>query len=113
MSSRATGTSSLMQKYCCLSREPQALCSRLKEMARPASVAENSFTGMDTSPNEMVNEAIDRAAMLPPEGLFQALLTGQGVAPAIARLRQALRRVGQPEIQRMRARELFPGQRHR
>src|SRR2546421_12791067 len=63
MSSRATGTSSFTQKYCCLSREPQALCSRLNEMARLASVAEKSLTGMDTSPKDTVNEAIDRAAM--------------------------------------------------
>jgi hypothetical protein len=40
MSSRTTGTSSLMQMYCCLSRDPQLLCSRLKEIARLASVAE-------------------------------------------------------------------------
>src|SRR5207249_4012914 len=64
MSSRATGTSSLMQMYCCFRRDPQALCSRLKEIARLASVAEKSFTGIDTSPNETVNDAIDRAAML-------------------------------------------------
>src|SRR5437879_10949659 len=64
MSSRATGTSSLMQMYCCFKRDPQALCSRLKEIARLASVAEKSFTGIDTSPNETVNDAIDRAAML-------------------------------------------------
>jgi hypothetical protein len=35
----------------------------LKEIARLASVAENSFTGMDTSPKEIVSDAIDRAAM--------------------------------------------------
>src|SRR4029077_11801303 len=63
MSSRATGTSSLMQMYCCFRRDPQVLCSRLKEIARLASVAEKSFTGMDTSPNETVNDAIDRAAI--------------------------------------------------
>src|SRR5688572_17331578 len=113
MSSRATGTSSFTQKYCCFRREPQALCSRLKEIARLASVAENSFTGMDTSPKDRVNEAIDRAAMLPPECFFQALLALQGFAPDIARLRQALRRVGDPEVERVRACQLFPGQRHR
>src|SRR2546423_1637248 len=63
MSSHVTGTSSLTQKYCCLRREPQALCSRLNEMARLASVAEKSLTGMDTRPKDTVNEAIDRAAM--------------------------------------------------
>src|SRR5689334_9033045 len=36
-------------------------------MARLASVAEYSLTGMDTSPNEMLNVPIDRAAIaLPP-----------------------------------------------
>jgi hypothetical protein len=40
MSSRATGTSSFTQKYCCLSREPHVLCRRLNDIARPASVAE-------------------------------------------------------------------------
>src|SRR5437764_7945213 len=122
MSSRTTGTSSLMQMYCCFSRDPQPLCSRLKEIARLASVAEKSFTGIDTSPNEIVNDAIDRAAMscLPGcSGLearqraFQALLAAQGVAPSIARLSQALRRVGNPEIQRVRACELLPRQGHR
>jgi hypothetical protein len=49
--------------YCCLSRDPQALCSRLNEMARLASVAEKSFTGIETIPNETVSVAIDRAAM--------------------------------------------------
>jgi hypothetical protein len=32
-------------------------------MARLASVAEKSFTGMETMPKEMVSDAIDRAAM--------------------------------------------------
>src|SRR5687768_10921930 len=107
MSSRATGTSSFMQKYCCFSREPQALCRRLKEMARLASVAEKSLTGMETSPKDTVNEAIDRAAiggriviqgeissLGPVERLLQALFASQGLAPALAGLRQALRRIG-------------------
>src|SRR5688500_7704179 len=64
MSSRGTGASSLMQKYCCLSLEPQALCSRLREIARLDSVAEWSFTGIEYGPNEIVNDAIDLAAML-------------------------------------------------
>src|SRR2546423_9729594 len=106
MSSRATGTSSFTQKYCCFTREPQVLCSRLKEMARLASVAEKSLTGMDTSPNDTVKDAIDRAAIIflrrcgknvgeriviqrdfssfgALQGLFQALLAAQGVAPAL------------------------------
>src|SRR5260221_9294795 len=63
MSSRATGTSSFTQMYCCFNRDPQVLCSRLNEMARLASVAEKSFTGIETIPNETVSVAIDRAAM--------------------------------------------------
>src|SRR6185503_7405786 len=63
MSSRGTTTSSLAQMYCCLTREPQALCSMLKEIARLASVAEKSLTGMETSPKETVRDAIERAAM--------------------------------------------------
>jgi hypothetical protein len=35
----------------------------LKEMDFEASVAEKSFTGIDTSPNETVSEAMERAAM--------------------------------------------------
>jgi hypothetical protein len=38
----------------------------LKEIVLLASVAENSFTGIDTSPNETVKLAIDRAAIVPP-----------------------------------------------
>src|SRR6266568_8823926 len=132
MSSRATGTSSFTQMYCCLSRDPQALCSRLNEMARLASVAEKSFTGIETIPNETVSVAIDRAAMpaselvSPFQGVggailrlralqrtFQALLLGEGLAPAVARLSQALGGVGDPEIERVRLRELLPGKRHR
>src|SRR6266705_3201141 len=117
MSSRATGTSSFTQMYCCLSRDPQVLCSRLKEMARLASVAEKSLTGMETSPNETVNDAIDRAAISylrryrrntgeriviqrnssgfgTFQGLLEALLAIQSLAPAIARFCQAIRGVG-------------------
>src|SRR5713226_8183309 len=120
MSSRATGTSSFTQKYCCLSREPQVLCSRLNEMARLASVAEKSFTGMETSPKETVSDAIDRAAIAflrrcgknvgeriviqrdfsgfgALQRLFQALLAAQSLAPAVTRLRQALGGVGDAE----------------
>jgi hypothetical protein len=35
----------------------------LNEMDLLASVAEKSLTGIETSPNETVNDAIDRAAM--------------------------------------------------
>src|SRR6185369_9952511 len=64
MSSRATGTSSFTQKYCCFRREPQSLCSRLKEMALVDSVAEWSFTGIETSPKDTVSVAIERDAMV-------------------------------------------------
>src|SRR5712691_10818180 len=132
MSSRATGTSSFTQMYCCLSRDPQALCSRLNEMARLASVAEKSFTGIETIPNETVSVAIDRAAMpaselVPPfqgvraailrlrglERTLEALLAGESVVPAVAGAGEALGRVGDPEIERVRAGELLPGERHR
>src|SRR5437762_13671740 len=111
MSSRDTGTSSLAHRYCCLRREPHPLCRRLKEMACPASVAEKSFTGMETSPNETVSDARARGAMLSSgrsvsgralQDFFEALLLRQGVAPAIAGLRQARGGVGDPEVQRVR-----------
>jgi hypothetical protein len=35
----------------------------LKEMARLDSVAENNFTGIDTSPKETVSDPIERAAI--------------------------------------------------
>src|SRR6266849_4493736 len=136
MSSRATGTSSFTQKYCCFSREPQVLCSRLNEMARLASVAENSLTGMDTSPNETVSDAIERAAIAflrrcgknvgeriviqrdfsgfgPLQRLFQALLERQSLAPAVTCLRQVLGSVRDAEVERMRVGEFFPSERHR
>jgi hypothetical protein len=51
--------------YCCLSREWHVLWRRLNEMAWLASVAEKSFTGIDTSPKETVSDAMERGAMLP------------------------------------------------
>src|SRR6266849_646001 len=118
MSSRATATSSFTQMYCCFNRDPQVLCSRLNEMARLASVAEKSFTGIETIPNETVSVAIDRAAMpaselVPPfqgvraailrlralQRTFQALLAAEGVAPAVADVRQALRDIRDPEVE--------------
>src|SRR5712692_4353155 len=132
MSSRATATSSFTQMYCCLSRDPQVLCSRLNEMARLASVAEKSFTGIETIPNETVSVAIDRAAMpaselVPPfqgvrvailrlralERTLQALLAGEGVLPAVSGTRQALGDVRDPEVEWMRFFKLLPGERHR
>src|SRR5712691_8497845 len=132
MSSRATGTSSFTQMYCCFNRDPQVLCSRLNEMARLASVAEKSFTGIETIPNETVSVAIDRAAMpaselVPPfqgvraailrlralERTLQALLAGHGLAPAVPGLGEPLGGVGDPEVERVRFRKLLPGERHR
>src|SRR3979490_3371471 len=132
MSSRATATSSLTQMYCCLSRDPQALCSRLNEIARLASVAEKSFTGIETIPNETVSVGVGRAGMpaselVPPfqgvraailrlralERTLQALLARERVPPAVSGLGEPLRRVGDPEVERMRAGELLPGERHR
>src|SRR6516162_9915105 len=66
MSSRSTTVSCFRHTYCCRKRDPQPLCSRLKEIAWEACVAEYSFTGMATSPKEMVSDPIERAAMTAP-----------------------------------------------
>jgi len=60
-----------MQKYCWRKRDPHVLCSRLNEMCWLASVAEYSFTGIATNPNEIVKLPIDLAAIAvsPPLGL--------------------------------------------
>jgi hypothetical protein len=64
MSSRGTMTSSFGQMYCCFSRVPQSLCSRLNEIPEPVgAVAGNSFTGMVTRPKETVALAMARAGM--------------------------------------------------
>src|SRR4051812_38630987 len=63
MSARSTTTCSLMQMYCCLTREPQVLCNRLNEISLPACVAGYTFTGIDTRPKESDRSAIERAAM--------------------------------------------------
>src|SRR5881394_3313445 len=91
---------------------------------------------MDTNPKDTVKDAIERAAMacLPNywklsgeriviqrnlsgfdafQGLLQAELSGYRVAPAVARLRQALGGIGDPEIEGVRVGKLLPGQRHR
>jgi hypothetical protein len=44
-----------------LTREPSFWRSKLKEMRSEETVAEYNFTGMATSPNEIVSEAMDRA----------------------------------------------------
>src|SRR5438270_3413973 len=61
--------SSRGQMYCCLSRPLHLACSRLKEMAADDWLAENSFTGIETNPKEMVPDAMDRALMGPDDNL--------------------------------------------
>src|SRR5579859_349168 len=105
---------------------------------------------METSPKEIVSDAMERAAMfvsfsiqgfgsgtyqfartLPArpvtrrrpiaaasaaracERLLEALLRRERLAPAVAGSREALDRIRQPEVQRMRALELVPRERHR
>src|SRR3954466_6448483 len=63
MSSRWTISLSVGQMYCCLSRVLHFLCSRLKDTLADAWVAANSFTGIDTSPNDTVAPAIALAMM--------------------------------------------------
>src|SRR5688572_7156435 len=53
-----------MQTYCCFRREPQPLCSMLKEIEFWDWVAVNSFTGIATSPNETVSEPMERGAAI-------------------------------------------------
>src|SRR5262249_51475990 len=126
MSSRSTTTLSFWQMYCCFRREPQVLCSKLKEMAFDACVAEYSLTGIDTRPKETVKDAIERAAMLSSvplsyvhpsrrralERLMQALLGFERVAPHVARTLQAAHDVVHAEIHRMRLFQLLPSKGH-
>src|SRR5688572_21230811 len=97
MSSRSTMSPSFKQMYCCLSRDPQSLCSRLNEICPVDCVAVNSFTGIATSPNEMVNEPIERGAAMSSasllvgtlepdraQGLGQALLFCHDIMPPVA-----------------------------
>src|SRR5688572_15246978 len=63
MSPRSTTTPSFAHRYCCLSRDPHAACSRLNEMLPCACVAEYSLTGIDTIPKLTVSEANARAAI--------------------------------------------------
>jgi DNA ligase D-like protein (predicted 3'-phosphoesterase) len=54
--------SSFTHQYCCFTREPH-WCSQLKEICRPDSEVVKSFTGIETSPKEIVAEPSARAAM--------------------------------------------------
>src|SRR5690606_1293211 len=80
MASRSTTVPSLAQMYCCFSREPQSLCSRLNEIAFADCVALKSFTGIATSPKEIVKEPIERAAM---GGTFAGSLARHAAEPPI------------------------------
>src|SRR5438094_4695756 len=82
MSARSTGMFSLMHRYCCFTREPQ-VCSRLKPMLDELSVAEYSFTGIDTSPKLSDSEAMERAAMSAPR-----IFATEGQISAIRRVVQ-------------------------
>src|SRR5882724_10130681 len=63
MSSRETVSLSCGQTYCCFNRVLHFLCSQLNVTAADDSVAEKSFTGIETKPNETVAEPIARAGM--------------------------------------------------
>src|SRR5688572_5922806 len=92
---------------------------------------------METSPNEMVNEAIERAAIVSPLKIsylrrllrakgskhtplclgalqrpFEALLALEHVRPTVAGARQPLGYVRKAEVERMRVRQLLPSQWH-
>src|SRR5208337_1503348 len=79
MSARSTGTPSFRQMYCCLRREPQVLCNRLKRMPPELSVAGKTFTGIDTRPKVSDREAMERAAIGPPS--FEAGLARDSARP--------------------------------
>src|SRR5579872_2322410 len=64
--SRSITEPCLRQMYCCLRRDPQSLCNRLNEIEFPDCVAEYSLAGIATSPNEIVRDPIDRAAIQCP-----------------------------------------------
>src|SRR5919202_6589381 len=55
--------SSRGQMYCCFSLPLHFAWSRLNEIAAWLCVAEKSFTGIDTKPNEIVPEPMERALM--------------------------------------------------
>src|SRR5687768_18113596 len=90
---------------------------------------------METSPNEMVNEAIERAAIVSPLKIsdlrhllrakgskhtplclgalqrpFEALLALEHVRPTVAGARQPPGYVRKAEVERMRVRQLLPTQ---
>src|SRR5690606_32239565 len=77
MSSRSTFSPSCEQTYCCFNREPHFLCSQLKDTAADDSADEYSLTGTETSPKEIVVDAIARALMgRPQHGGFTGVAAG-------------------------------------
>ena len=63
ISSFSTTVPSFEQMYCCLSREPQVVCSMLKLTLAADSLEEYRWTGTETSPKEIVAVPMDLAAM--------------------------------------------------
>src|SRR3569833_3718443 len=80
MSARSTTTPSRWQRYCWRRREPQPLCRRLKETAPLACVAEYSLTGIETSPKDSVSDAIERAAIGPPQVVSEGAMVARKAA---------------------------------
>src|SRR5450756_1350708 len=63
MWSRSTVSPSLVQTSCCFTRAWSASWSMLKEIAAFDSLAEKRFTGIETSPKEIVAVPVGRSAM--------------------------------------------------
>ena len=63
MWSRSTIAPSLLQTSCCFTRAWSSSCSMLKEIAAFDSLAEKRFTGIETSPKEIVAVPVGRCAM--------------------------------------------------
>src|SRR5690606_3249280 len=77
MSSRSTFSPSCEQTYCCFRRAPHFLCSQLKDTDAEDSADEYSLTGTETSPKEIVVDAIARALMSRPQhGGFTRVAAG-------------------------------------
>src|SRR5690242_17007686 len=62
-SSFSTTVPSFEQMYCCLSRAPHVVCSMLKLTLAEDSLEEKRLTGTETSPNEIVADPMDLAAI--------------------------------------------------
>ena len=64
VSSFSTIVPSVEQMYCCLRREPHLECSMLKLIEAEDSLDVKRLTGTETSPKEMVAEAMFRAGIV-------------------------------------------------